>query len=144
MPAELDVDDSGDESQWGEVGRSCRYRLTGAIVHVDPILEGDEAEEVVGAAEGHYVTVIRSLDARFAACTPSTKEELKEDAGLLPQDESKGGSWTEIDDDVVRRLDCLVEDVPRAISGCEPLERERERRYAMLVVCSRVIYSQTK
>jgi len=111
---------------------------------VDSILEGDETEEVVGKAEGHYVTVIRSPDARSAACTPSTAEELKKDAGLLPQDESKGGSRTEIDDDVVRRLDCPVEDVPRAIRGCKVLERERERRYATLVVCSRVIDSPTK
>jgi len=40
VPAEMDVgpcclaDDSGDESQRGEVGRSCRYHLAGAIVHV--------------------------------------------------------------------------------------------------------------
>jgi len=65
---------------------------------VDPILEGDEADEVVGvvgAAEGHYVTVIWSPAARSAASTLSTAEELKEDVGLLPQDKSKGGWWTE-------------------------------------------------
>ena len=98
----------------------------------------------MGAAEGHHVTVIRSPDACSSACMRSTAEELKEDAGLLPQDKSKGGSWMEIDDDVGRRLDCPVEDVPRAISGYEVLERERERGYANWSFYSHVIDSPTK
>jgi len=74
-----------------------RYQLSGAIVHVDPVEEEEEA--VYGeASEGHYVTFVRSS----ADTTPSTSSTTTDP----PQDKNDSSvtTWIELDDDVVRTV----------------------------------------
>jgi len=113
------------------------YQLTGALVHVDPVLSEDEQDHLdYGAmSEGHYVTFI---------CKPT---ENKQD----------NKAWIELDDEFVRVVgssgDELSADTAlNVLSGCDVsnnaescgtstsssrILKEKERRYATLVVYSR-------
>eukprot|EP00804_Cyclotella_cryptica_P011068 CCRYP_013541-RA/>CCRYP_013541-RA protein AED:0.05 eAED:0.05 QI:0/-1/0/1/-1/1/1/0/1054 len=154
IPNEFDLkpcclDPSGQTIDNVELKDCCyRYSLNGAIVHVDPL--EDEAEKVYGEAlEGHYVTFINA--------SASVHQET---SGIIDK------KWYEIDDDKVRPVDehvsnILGEDNKQSMSdkqlalqilsgcdfmtskagSCSGVERndvkERERRYATLVVYSR-------
>ena len=122
------------------------YQLTGALVHVDPELDRDEKNQMEDGTmtEGHYVTFI---------CSPKECRQNKM-------------TWVEIDDEFVRLVGESSnsdddEDVQRStstnialniLSGCDISNnetsrckatsskrtvKEKERRYATLVVYSR-------
>jgi hypothetical protein len=158
VPAELDVTScstgSGSTTTVQPPGHPSsddvyRYRLTGAIVHVDP--KEDEDDDFGMASEGHYVTFVRS--------------SLPDDR-TMDKDGEYHHSWTEIDDGIVRHVHptddgdsstpTTVPAVPDAICGCDVTKSGRaekgdggklgnvvvERRYATLVVYTRVCDGQ--
>jgi len=163
VPEVLDVKNcclvSPDDEKKKEV--CCyRYRLSGAIVHVDP-MEKEEEVEFGEASEGHYVTFISSsAPTPSSAATTNSADDSKEDD---PQDKKKDVSvWTEIDDEFVRTVDSPSGDTSddhqhtalKILSGCNNVvsnnvektsssadsstkTKEKERRYATLVVYSR-------
>lgn len=115
------------------------YQLTGALVHVDPVLSEEEKDhlEFGAMAEGHYVTFI---------CTSAAGK----------QDDNK--TWIELDDEFVRIVSARSGDESSTatalniLSGCDVsnneescgksssskrVVKEKERRYATLVVYSR-------
>ena len=98
--------------------KSCchRYSLSGGIVHVDPIEKEGEIE-YGEASEGHYVTILC-----HSSVLSNEEDETKE----------QNITWTEIDDEVVREVE--IESALEVLSGCE---KDKERRYATLVVYSR-------
>ena len=129
---------SGDESN----DEQYCYQLTGALVHVDPVLDKDEQDQLEHGAmsEGHYVTFI---------CKPTEEKNNKQDMK----------TWIELDDEFVRVLgsqdSCDTSSTDTALnvlSGCDVSKNEetcgtstsskrvvkgQERRYATLVVYSR-------
>lgn len=127
----LDLD--GESS----TGKYC-YRLAGALVHVDPVLSKDEEDQLEygSMAEGHYVTLV---------CKATEMEQSNK-------------TWVELDDEFVRvvgsrdsdssndtALDILSGcDVTNAVETCNAatsskrVVKEKERRYATLVVYSQV------
>jgi hypothetical protein len=142
IPEELELNmcslDLPNETTDGELNACChRYRISGAIVHVDR-MESD-TEPVYGEAnEVHYVTFINKSSAT---------------------NEKSNKHWFEIDDDKVNSIDkqmCLgtTEDnnqslsqnqiALKILSGCdvqsskEDTKKEKERRCAMMVAYSRV------
>jgi len=127
IPQVLDVKacslvNTDDEKKKDKGGDTCyQYKLTGGIVHVDPI-EDEEDVEYGQTSEGHYVTFIckSSLD---------DTEDDKEEKNV----------WTEIDDEVVRTSE--IDSALKILSGCESNsdKKEKDRRYATLVVYTRDI-----
>jgi len=102
-------------------GDTCyQYRLTGGIVHIDPV-EDEEDVEYGQTSEGHYVTFI---------CKSSLNESQEED-------KEEKNVWTEIDDEVVRTFDADL--ALKILSGCENSsnKKEKDRRYATVVVYTR-------
>lgn len=113
------------------------YQLSGALVHVDPVLTEDEQDQLEYGtmSEGHYVTFI---------CTH-------------PADNKHGNNtWVELDDEFIRVVDSGEESSTHTalnvLSGCDVTNneeacgtstsskrvvKEKERRYATLVVYSR-------
>lgn len=114
------------------------YQLTGALVHVDPVLSEDEKDhlEYGAMSEGHYVTFVRK----------ST------------EDKQNNKIWIELDDEFVHVVGTSGGDEPstdtalKILSGCDVsnneescgklssskrVVKEKERRYATLVVYSR-------
>ncbi|KAL7478724.1 hypothetical protein ACHAW6_004479 [Cyclotella cf. meneghiniana] len=154
IPNELDLKpcclDPSDHLMGNATLKDCcyRYSISGAIVHVNPM--ENEAEKVYGeAAEGHYVTFVN-------ASTSFSK------GSSGPGDKN----WFEIDDDRVRPVDDHASNIIdegdkqsmsdkqlalRILSGCDFVTskagscsgvdkngvKEKERRYATLVVYSR-------
>jgi len=113
------------------------YQLTGALVHVDPVLSEDEKDHLdYGAmSEGHYVT--------FICKSAENKQGNK--------------TWIELDDEFVRVVgssgdESSADTALNVLSGCDVSNNEescgtstsskrvvkgKERRYATLVVYSR-------
>jgi hypothetical protein len=138
MEQQRTCDEPNDEQEY------C-YQLTGAIVHVDPELDKDEQNQMEDGTvtEGHYVTFI---------CSP---KECR-------QNEM---TWVEIDDEFVRLVGASSNSddeneqkststniALNILSGCDISNnetsrckatsskrtvKEKERRYATLVVYSR-------
>ena len=120
------------------IGKYC-YRLTGALVHVDPVLSKDEEDQLEygSMAEGHYVTIVRK----------ATEKE-----------QGNKTTWVELDDEFVRVVNSRDSDSSNdtaldILSGCDVTNtvetcnaatsskrvvKEKERRYATLVVYSRI------
>merc|ERR1712194_316903 len=104
IPEELDVRglcsvekkelESGDAKTGsrGDGEGSYRYVITGAIVHVDPIVENDDEVAFGAASEGHYVTFL---------CPPPTQSI---DLARI-KDKERVTTWVEVDDEVVRTVD---------------------------------------
>lgn len=114
------------------------YQLTGALVHVDPVLSDDEKDhlEYGAMSEGHYVAFIRT--------STTGKQDNK--------------TWIELDDEFVRIVgasggdESSTDTALNILSGCDVsnneesrdtsssskrVVQEKERRYATLVVYSR-------
>ena len=165
VPEELDMktfclESLGVANESELPGQLCcyEYRLSGAIVHVDPIEEMKKDEQVYGeTSEGHYVTFISSS-------APSSKNsaagtiDATTDPSTIPQDKQMNSTWTEIDDEFVRNVDSneypndSLHPALKIINGCDVsnhdakqtsessskrVVKEKERRYATLVVYSR-------
>ena len=140
-----------NDSSSNVVDEQYCYQLTGAIVHVDPVLDEDEQDQIMEdgtmMAEGHYVTFI---------CKPAENNP----------DEM---TWIELDDEFVRVVgsspNCCDDEQQKKctetsstdvalniLSGCvvsnnkqtrgkttssKRIVKEKERRYATLLVYSR-------
>lgn len=142
IPEELNLrtcclDQQRDNGESSTIEQCC-YQLTGALVHVDPVLSDDEKDQLEYGAmsEGHYVTFIR-----------------KSTAG-----KQDNNTWIELDDEFVRVVGTSCDDgastdtALKVLSGCDVsndeqscgisssskrVVKEIERRYATLVVYSR-------
>lgn len=152
VPRELDLKSCCSVDQSGGVLRSCcfQYGLSGAIVHVDPLEDKQEAE-YGQASEGHYVTFVRTTEP-FINVEDGTDEDNTADGSSRNRRKDKG--WYEMDDELVQPVDKgttniidednqLIESLPddhwalKVMSGCDVMKKEKERRYATLVVYSR-------
>lgn len=141
IPEELNLrtcclEQQRDNGEPSTIEQQYCYQLTGALVHVDPVLSDDEKDhlEYGAMSEGHYVTFIRKSTA----------------------DKQDNGTWIELDDEFVRLVGssgdgASTDTALKLLSGCDVsnneescksssrkrVVKEKERRYATLVVYSR-------
>ncbi len=128
-----------DNDESSTIEQQYCYQLTGALVHVDPELSEDEKDhlEYGAMSEGHYVTFVRK--------STEGKQDNK--------------TWIELDDEFVRVVgtssggdEPSTDTALKILSGCDVsnneescgkpssskrVVKEKERRYATLVVYSR-------